>query len=449
MTSPQFHRLKLTKTQREKFGKLRRLDQLQQMDPVDFERYCGWLYELDGYKAHMTATSGDEGIDLLLKKGRETTVVQCKRYSGTVGQPTVRDLYGTQLHTKAKNSVLVTTGRISTSAESWAANKPIELIDGNDLMAWINANRRMGKGNSFFQRNVGKFALVAGLLVAVSVCIFTSLFAINLALNRTEGPDRPAPPTLAIPTSPLTPAPTVTTDSDFDAAPTATLIGQPTATVEGLNSADFTIQRSESEIPFAVNAALWEDITGIAVTGVVAPSDDWDGTLDVSATWKLAYDDQFLYGYVEVTDDIIAQIEPARTAYRGDSLELEIDTLGDAAQRSQSDDYQYIISPGNFSDLAAGIFRFRGSNGAMVDDWGTNGQVLSQRTTDGYAIAFRIPWFDMRFPGIPQAGIDMNIALNVNDNDLVGESAQEVMISHVTSRRWSQPVTWGRVTLGE
>lgn len=449
MTSPQFHRLKLTKTQREKFSKVRRLDQLQKMDPVDFERYCGWLYELDGYKAHMTATSGDEGVDLLLKKGRETTVVQCKRYSGTVGQPTVRDLYGTQLHTKAKKSVLVTTGRISSAAESWAVNKPIELIDGNDLMAWLNANRRMGKGNSFFQRNFSSCALMLGLLVAVSVCVFSSLFAINLALNRTEGRPRPLPPTLAIPTSPLTPAPTVTTDDEFDAAPTATLVGLPTPTVVEVDSADFTVPRAEAEIPLAVNASLWENIEGIAVSEIVSQDDSWDGSFDVSATWKLAYDDRFLYGYVEVTDDTIAQIESARTAYRGDSLELEIDTLGDAADRSQPDDYQYLISPGNFANLSASIFRFRGSSGAMVDDWGTNGQVLSQKTADGYAVAFRIPWFDVRFPGIPQPGSNMNIALNVNDNDQVGESAQEVMISHVAGRRWSQPATWGPITLGE
>lgn len=449
MTSPSFQRLKLTKTQRERFSKIRRLDQLQQMDPIDFERYCGWLYELKGYKAHMTATTGDEGIDLLLKKGRETTVVQCKRYSGTVGQPTVRDLYGTQLHTNAKAAALVTTGRISSSAEAWAANKPIDLIDGNDLMAWINANRRAGVGDSFFQRNIGKFALVAGLLVAVSVCVFTSLFALNLALNRTDAPARPLPPTLDVPTSPLTPAPTVTTDDDLQAAPTATLIGRPTATTEGVSSADFAIPRVESPPPLAVNADLWADIEGIAVTEIVAQDDTWDGTFDVSATWKLAYDDRFLYGYVEVIDDTIAQTESARTAYRGDSLELEIDTLGDAAERSQPDDYQYIISPGNFSDIAAGIFRFRGSNGAMVDDWGTNGQVLSQRSADGYAIAFRIPWFDVRYPGVPQAGSPMNIALNVNDNDQIGEPAQEIMISHVPSRRWSQPATWGTVTLGE
>ncbi len=417
------------------------------MDPIDFERYCGWLYELDGYKAHMTASTGDEGIDLLLKKGRDTMVVQCKRYTGTVGQPTVRDLYGTQLHTKAKKSALVTTGRISSSAESWAANKPIDLIDGNDLMAWINANRRMGKADSFFQRNFGKLALVLGLLVAVSVCVFTSLFALNLALNRTQGPVRPSAPTLAIPTSPLTPAPTAT-DEDIIAAPTATLIGQPTATTVADTPA-LTLARAESAPPLAADATFWQNVEGIPVTNIVAQNDAWDGSLDVGAIWKLLYDDRFLYGYVEVTDDTIVQSEPARTAYRGDSLELEIDTLGDAAARSQPDDYQYIISPGNFSNISAGIFRFRGSNGAMVDDWGTNAQVLSQRTADGYAIVFRIPWYDVRYEGFPEAGATMNLALNVNDNDNAGESTQEVMISHVAGRKWSQPATWGGATLGE
>ena len=41
----------------------------------------------------------------------------------------------------------------------------------------------------------------------------------------------------------------------------------------------------------------------------------------------------------------------------------------------------------------------------------------------------------------------MGIALNVNDNDTPGTAVQEVMKSHVGSRRSSDPTSWGTIVL--
>ncbi|MCB0184952.1 MAG: restriction endonuclease, partial [Caldilineaceae bacterium] len=51
-------------------------------------------------------------------------VVQCKRYRGTVGSPTVRELYGTMVHSGVTRAFLVTSGTISDDACKWAADKP-------------------------------------------------------------------------------------------------------------------------------------------------------------------------------------------------------------------------------------------------------------------------------------------------------------------------------------
>ena len=60
-------------------------------------------------------------------------MVQCKRYSSTVGTPVVRDLYGTMIHSGAVYGYLVTSGRISSDAHEWVRNKPIGLIDGVEV----------------------------------------------------------------------------------------------------------------------------------------------------------------------------------------------------------------------------------------------------------------------------------------------------------------------------
>jgi len=94
------------------------------------------LFQLMGYRVHNTQYVADHGIDLVVANSRiRNGLVQCKRYRGTVGEPTVRDLYGTLVHEDADFGWLVTTGGISRQARDWAAGKPMQLWDGQELMA--------------------------------------------------------------------------------------------------------------------------------------------------------------------------------------------------------------------------------------------------------------------------------------------------------------------------
>lgn len=117
------------------------LNRLQRMDPIAFERFVGELFKKMGYRVEDTRASADEGIDLVLRRGRGMAVVQCKRYSGSVGQPVVRDLYGVMLHTRSAEAYLVTTGTITQAAYRWAEGKPIHLVDGHRLVEWTRTGR--------------------------------------------------------------------------------------------------------------------------------------------------------------------------------------------------------------------------------------------------------------------------------------------------------------------
>jgi restriction system protein len=113
-----------------------RLDQLQVLTPSQFEAYVGYqLFTRYGYRVNNTRDVKDGGVDLLVTDPYgQQAIVQCKRYRGTVGEPTVRDLYGTMIHFGAAYAYLVTASSISQEAREWAANKPIELIDGARLV---------------------------------------------------------------------------------------------------------------------------------------------------------------------------------------------------------------------------------------------------------------------------------------------------------------------------
>ncbi|MFZ2489551.1 MAG: restriction endonuclease [Anaerolineae bacterium] len=120
-------------------GKGMTLDDLQAMDPSEFEVWVGELFRSRGYFVENTPDSGDHGIDLwVVSPFGERAIVQCKRYRGVVGEPVVRDLYGVMEHENAAQGFLVTTGSISDSAGAWAAGKPIELIDGARLARYAS-----------------------------------------------------------------------------------------------------------------------------------------------------------------------------------------------------------------------------------------------------------------------------------------------------------------------
>ena len=61
-------------------------------------------------------------------------VIQAKRYKNTVGVSAVRDLFGTLQNEGASKGILVTTSGYGQASFDFAQNKPIELIDGANLL---------------------------------------------------------------------------------------------------------------------------------------------------------------------------------------------------------------------------------------------------------------------------------------------------------------------------
>jgi restriction system protein len=445
---PNSQRLTLDRSQRDRFGRIRTLDQLKSMHPVDFEKFCGWLWERRGYTTWLSPASGDAGIDLWMARGEERVVVQCKRYDGTVGQPVVRDLYGTMIHNKANRAMLMTTGTVSRHAEEWATGKPIHLMDGHELISMVRQERLGGSadpGAGWFARNGRRLGLVLLLLLGLVACLAAIFLAADTFRART-GQATPVP----VPTSAAVVSATAAPTSGPTAIPTPTLRPTLTPTPEfGQPLADFTIPRLREAPPLTTDPAAWEGVPAIVTTHITLHADGREKPEELRSVWQLGYDPLWLYGLVTVRDDRHVQSQVPRYGYRGDSLELEIDTTAARAGRATGSDYQYILSPGNFSTLEPGAFRFQGGeNGAMADFFGTHAEVVAEKSADGYLIAFRIPWYDIGMRR-PAPGTPLGMALSVNDNDTPGSVEQTFALSNVPGRQWSRPDTWGRVILGE
>ena len=118
------------------------LEQMQALTPSEFEEYVArHIFERQGYRIFNVRDTKDGGIDVLITGADgQQAVVQCKLYSGrTVGEPIVRDLYGTMIHAGATHAYLVTNSTISADARRWAFGKPITLIDGRRLVEMAQA----------------------------------------------------------------------------------------------------------------------------------------------------------------------------------------------------------------------------------------------------------------------------------------------------------------------
>lgn len=115
---------------------------LNSLSGTEFEELCAALIVDLGFQIEMTKTSGDGGIDIIansnlpLIKGKY--IIQCKRYSGTVGEPILRDLYGVVTSERANKGILMTTGTFTRNAIAFAEGKPLELIDIYGIQALIS-----------------------------------------------------------------------------------------------------------------------------------------------------------------------------------------------------------------------------------------------------------------------------------------------------------------------
>ena len=132
------------------FRRIYRLDQMRQLDPIDFENFVGFLFNAsEKWRVETTKVSGDEGIDLFLFKNGRMAVVQCKRYQKNVASAQVRELYGAMMHRHASHAYMVTTGTISGPSREWSKDKPITHIDGPTLEKWA---RRVNPHAQAFQQ---------------------------------------------------------------------------------------------------------------------------------------------------------------------------------------------------------------------------------------------------------------------------------------------------------
>lgn len=115
---------------------------LDDMSWREFELLVGEAFRLDGFSVAETGAGPDGGVDLILKKGGEKFLVQCKRWRARlVGVEVVRELYGVMAAKGATGGFVVTSGRFSDAAKLFAQGRDVELVEGPQLMVLLRRVR--------------------------------------------------------------------------------------------------------------------------------------------------------------------------------------------------------------------------------------------------------------------------------------------------------------------
>jgi restriction system protein len=109
-----------------------------ELNPTEFEGLITNLFAAMGLDTRQTRPSRDGGVDCVAFDPRSIlggkVVIQAKRYKNTVGVSAVRDLFGTVVNEGASKGILVTTSGYGTASYDFARGKPLELLDGSNLL---------------------------------------------------------------------------------------------------------------------------------------------------------------------------------------------------------------------------------------------------------------------------------------------------------------------------
>jgi restriction system protein len=105
----------------------------------EFEILVGEVFRRQGYVVkERGGFKRDFGVDLIAERGKERVIIQCKHWLvRRVHEGPVKELYADVKSQGFAEGWLVTCGRFTDPARSWAHGKEIRLIDGEALVELI------------------------------------------------------------------------------------------------------------------------------------------------------------------------------------------------------------------------------------------------------------------------------------------------------------------------
>ena len=105
---------------------------------IEFEKFCAYILSKNGFEnIKITPPSGDHGIDVIAERKEVSYAIQCKCYSGNVGNSSVQQAHTGRTLYKKDIAVVMTNSHFTSQAIEEAEVLNVKLWDRNKLNSLI------------------------------------------------------------------------------------------------------------------------------------------------------------------------------------------------------------------------------------------------------------------------------------------------------------------------
>jgi len=103
------------------------IDNIDEMSGEEFEIFLKLLFKKREYRVEHIGGSGDQGADLILRRFNIKTVVQAKRYEGTIGNTAIQEVVAAKAFYNSQRTMVITNSKFTLSAKRLAKANNVEL----------------------------------------------------------------------------------------------------------------------------------------------------------------------------------------------------------------------------------------------------------------------------------------------------------------------------------
>lgn len=104
------------------------IEDIDFMTGTEFEYFISILFESMNFKTEITNSTGDQGVDVIARKGINEIGIQCKCYSGSVGNSAIQEVFSGLNYYHLNKGMVITNNYFTKSA--------IELAKSNNIILW-------------------------------------------------------------------------------------------------------------------------------------------------------------------------------------------------------------------------------------------------------------------------------------------------------------------------
>jgi len=118
------------------------LGDICRMSGAEFERYMAHVYKALDYNVTILGGSGDQGVDLLLRKGHASVAVQCKNHKRPVGNRPVQEVFAGKQHYRTNQAWVVAPAGFTKGAFTLSRTTGVRLFDYDSIDKLLRESER-------------------------------------------------------------------------------------------------------------------------------------------------------------------------------------------------------------------------------------------------------------------------------------------------------------------